>query len=90
MSGGVNYRLGIATSGFRGGAAAGGFISATVELSDISTVTDVFIDTNEIDIDFGAVQVDVFSESFGVTVSSAPEISITTEIETIEVTVENC
>lgn len=89
MSGGVNYRLGIATSGFRGGAAAGGFISATVELSDISTVTDVFIDTNEIDIDFGAVAVDIFSESFDVTVSSN-EIEVEDEVQTIQVTVEDC
>ena len=89
MSGGVRYRLGIATSGFRGGASSGGFISGTVELSDISTVTDVFIDSNEIDIDFGAVAVDIFSESFDITVSSN-EIEIQDEVQTVEVTVEDC
>lgn len=88
---GERYRIGIATRGFRGGAGGGNFyINETVTLEDLSTTTDIEISTASIDIDIPSVNVNIFSDSFDVTVSSTPEIAITTEIETIEVTVEDC
>lgn len=88
---GERYRIGIATRGFRGGAGGENFyINETLTLEDISTTTSIEVSAPTVDINIASVAVDVFSESFDVTVSSTPEISIMTEIETIEVTVEDC
>ena len=88
---GERYRIGIATRGFRGGAGGGNvYINQTLELADLSTITDIEIATTSVDIDVGSVAVNVFSDSFDVTVSSTPEITIEDSIETIEVTVEDC
>ena len=91
MSGGERYRLGIATRGFRGGSGSNIFINESVELANISTVTDIIINRPSVDIDFGEINVGVVSDTFTVTLSSIPEIEVTTgSIESIEVTVEDC
>ena len=88
---GERYRIGIATRGFRGGAGGGNFyINETLTLEDISTTTNIEVSAPLVDVSIASVAVDIFSDSFDVTVSSTPEIAITTEIETIEVTVEDC
>lgn len=73
MSGGVRYRLGIATSGFRGGSGDGNvYITETVELSDLSSEVDVLI----------------LQDTVNLSINPDPELSVNIFYETIEVDIE--
>ena len=92
MSTGENFRLAVATRGFRGGGSGGGkfYINETVDLQDLSITTSIELSTTTVDIDLGVLSVDISSNTISVGVSSYPEITVDTVIDSVTIEVDEC
>lgn len=89
MSGGQRYRLGIATRGFRGGSGENLYINQTVELSDISIITDVSINVPTVTIDTGTITTDISLNVIEVSQLS-DNIEVTLQDESFTIEVDQC